>query len=212
MKVTRPITDDELRHELTISSRGIKNSTSDRGKNLFTAYENWISVRLGIFNKKIVDSFSDEVFALEKFLMFLALKLTHDIDDAKDLVQEVTIRSINKKHLFDSEKGLLKNWLGVILKNEFLSGKRKKTVITQSYGNVEYMIADVDEYDYDRDEEVANLKLLINKLSPKHQRVVNLRIEGMSFREVGVEIGADENHAKQIFFRAKEKMKKLNNK
>lgn len=61
----------------------------------------------------------------EKILFGLAMKITRNVDDAKDLLQETAIRGYKNKHKFTVGTNF-KAWMATIMKNVFINGYRKK--------------------------------------------------------------------------------------
>jgi RNA polymerase sigma-70 factor (ECF subfamily) len=72
-----------------------------------------------------VDSdFRDGVLASLKSLRAFALSLTRDLSRAEDLVQETVLRAITHQESFETGTNL-QAWLFTILRNLFLSAKRR---------------------------------------------------------------------------------------
>ncbi len=76
-------------------------------------------------NQKFTQSFINEMYPHYQYFVKIATKLTHNEDDAKDLVQETYIRAFRFFHLY--EKGTnSRGWMFRILKNLFINYTRKK--------------------------------------------------------------------------------------
>ena len=69
--------------------------------------------------------FNNEVVGLQSSLKPFALKLTRDMDDAEDLIQETMFRAFSNEDKFQSGTKL-KAWLYTIMKNIFINNYRKK--------------------------------------------------------------------------------------
>ena len=69
--------------------------------------------------------FSNMISSHRAFLHQLAMKLTKDIDDAKDLIQETFFKAIKNKDKYE-EGTNIKGWLYTIMKNTFINQYRKK--------------------------------------------------------------------------------------
>lgn len=69
--------------------------------------------------------FSNLISSHRSFLHQLAMKLTKDIDDAKDLIQETFFKAIKNKDKY-KEGTNIKGWLYTIMKNTFINQYRKK--------------------------------------------------------------------------------------
>jgi len=70
-------------------------------------------------------NFSQLVVNLKGNLKPFAINLTHDNEDASDLVQETIYRALSNKDKF-KEGTNLKAWMFTIMKNIFINGYRKK--------------------------------------------------------------------------------------
>ena len=69
--------------------------------------------------------FSENVIGMQPSLKPFALKLTRDMDDAEDLIQETMFRAFSNEDKFQSGTKL-KAWLYTIMKNIFINNYRKK--------------------------------------------------------------------------------------
>ncbi|MCO5248378.1 MAG: RNA polymerase sigma factor [Chitinophagales bacterium] len=69
--------------------------------------------------------FSRNVIGMQPSLKPFALKLTRDLDDAEDLIQETMFRAFSNEDKFQSGTKL-KAWLYTIMKNIFINNYRKK--------------------------------------------------------------------------------------
>jgi RNA polymerase sigma factor (sigma-70 family) len=70
-------------------------------------------------------NFNNEVVGLQSSLKPFALKLTRDMDDAEDLIQETMFRAFSNEDKFQNGTKL-KAWLYTIMKNIFINNYRKK--------------------------------------------------------------------------------------
>jgi RNA polymerase sigma-70 factor (ECF subfamily) len=61
----------------------------------------------------------------EKILFGLAMKITRNVEDAKDLLQETAIRAYKNRHKFKVGTNF-KAWMATIMKNVFINCYRKK--------------------------------------------------------------------------------------
>ena len=69
--------------------------------------------------------FSNKVVGMHASLKPFALRLTRDMDDAEDLIQETMFRAFSNEDKFESGTKL-KAWLYTIMKNIFINNYRKK--------------------------------------------------------------------------------------
>ena len=69
--------------------------------------------------------FSNRFSQMERMLMAFALKLTNNLEDAKDLVQETGCRAYNHRDSFQIDSNF-RAWLTVIMRNTFINDYRKR--------------------------------------------------------------------------------------
>ncbi len=76
------------------------------------------------------ESFDKEILTHVNSLYTFGYWLTHDADDAKDLMQETLIKAY-KYYSYYEEGTNAKSWLFRIMKNNFLNDKQKKSRVPQ---------------------------------------------------------------------------------
>jgi RNA polymerase sigma-70 factor (ECF subfamily) len=74
-----------------------------------------------------MSAFHNELTSLLPDLNRFARALTRNEDDAHDLVQDCVERALNKRALFQDGTSL-KSWLFTLMRNLFISGKRRQAV------------------------------------------------------------------------------------
>lgn len=72
------------------------------------------------------NDFQLQLLATEPKMLAFALKLTQNIDDAKDLVQETVYRSFKNRKRFEAGSNF-RAWTMTIMKNIFINDYRKRT-------------------------------------------------------------------------------------
>jgi len=109
------------------------------------------------FNTRILN----EKSALKNF----ALSLTHNIDDALDLLQDTYVKAITYREKFEDSTNL-KAWLFTIMKNTFINAYRRNTKIKQlvSKGDDISMNRAFKQNSYDHSESRMNAKEIIKQI------------------------------------------------
>lgn len=119
---------------------------------------------------------------------------------AEDLASETFLRAIQKPEAYD---GSCKpsTWLCTIAKNLYFSDcrRRKRLVPLEEAGVAD---SDLEERFLDRDQARRIFKIA-KDLSALSQQVFFMRVDGLSFRQIGDALGRTENWARVTFFRAK---------
>lgn len=79
--------------------------------------------------------FNRQLISHQDVLKYFALKLTTDIDDAEDLLQETFLKALKYRDKFEEHTNL-KSWLYTIMKNTFINNYRrsvrKRNIMTSS--------------------------------------------------------------------------------
>lgn len=135
---------------------------------------------------------------------------THDSEWAEELMQETFLRAITSISRYDGSCKL-SVWLCQIAKHLLWQDIRKKKRMDMvELGDTLPDIAAPDgEAAILRQENKIELYQAIHRLPETERNVVLYRITGeLSFREIGVILGKNENWARTVFYRAKLKIRK----
>ena len=132
------------------------------------------------------------------------LSLCGNTQQAEDLTAEVFVKAVEKIHTYDP-KYKPSTWLCTIGKNLYLNEcKRKKRTVPLTDDLP--CTAPSPETLYIQKEQ-AQLVITISQTLPNEQRrVLFLRLQGMSFRNIGLALSKSENWARVTYFRAKSKI------
>jgi len=82
--------------------------------------------------------FTNLVQGVSQSLRPVAMKLTRDADDAKDLVQETLLKALNNRDKFKAGTNL-KAWLYTIMRNTFINNYNKITKRSSNIDSAEYL-------------------------------------------------------------------------
>lgn len=132
------------------------------------------------------------------------LSLCGNVHQAEELTAEVFLKAVEKIHTYDP-KYKPSTWLCTIGRNLYINDcKRKKRTIPLTDDLP--CAAPSPETLYIQKEQ-ANLVIQASKKLPDEQRrVLFLRLQGMSFRNIGLALEKSENWARVTYFRAKSKI------
>lgn len=128
----------------------------------------------------------------------LAFHLTHSVDAAEELVQEVYVRAFRPSAIasYDPSRNAMKSWLFAICHNAFFTENSRRKLSTEPLSDgelVEERGADSSEVvtawnrpNIDWDKVDDDLRLFIGELRPEYREVLLLwSVEGMKYREIG---------------------------
>lgn len=159
-------------------------------------------------------NFSNDVVGLQSSLKPFALKLTRDMDDAEDLIQETMFRAFSNEDKFQSGTKL-KAWLYTIMKNIFINNYRKKikrNMIVDNSDN-QYFLDSVS-HTTNNDAEMAFVRKDIDQailsLSNEFRVPFMMHFKGYKYHEIAEKLNLPLGTVKsRIFFTRKALKEKL---
>ena len=151
--------------------------------------------------EKIYGIYFDDLY---KFLLYLC----KNKEIAQDICSESFIRAI--KNIETIEDSKVKSYLFQIGKNTYYNyyKKNKRILLTDNIEDFDLALQSFEK-DLLEKEILSKLEIAINKLDTPYKDVVKLRLNDLSFREIGEIYTKNQNWASVIFYRAKEKLKIL---
>lgn len=159
------------------------------------------------FNTRIIQERS----SLKNF----ALSLTHNVDDALDLLQDTYVKAITYRSKFE-ESSNLKAWLFTIMKNTFINSYRRNTKTKQliSKGDDIAMNRAFKQNSYEHSESRLNAKEIIKQiemLDDEYRVPFTRHYTGYKYEEIAKEMSLPLGTVKsRIFIARKILMNSLN--
>lgn len=137
-------------------------------------------------------NFEEKLKLESKALRTLAIQLTRNSDDAKDLVQETYLKALRYKDKFH-EGSNLRAWLFTILKNSFINQYRrmsKRNTFIDTTDNTYFL--DLPSHKTDNDAELKfirkDLETAISQLPTDLKVTFMLNTEGFKYQEIAEEL------------------------
>ena len=151
--------------------------------------------------EKVYRIYFDDLY---RFLLYLC----KNKEIAQDICSESFIRAMkNIENIADSK---VKSYLFQIGKNTYYNYYKKNKRILFAENIEDYDLAlESFEKDLFEKEKLSKLEIAINNLENPYRDVVKLRLNDLSFSEIGDVYKKDQNWACVVFYRAKEKLKSL---
>lgn len=132
------------------------------------------------------------------------LSLCGDPHLAEELTAEVFLKAVEKIHTYDPQYKP-STWLCTIGRNLYLNEcKRKKRTVSLTEDLP--CTAPSPETLYIQKEQAQAVIEAAQRLPEEQRRILFLRLQGMSFRSIGLALGKSENWARVTYFRAKAKI------
>lgn len=154
-------------------------------------------------------AFKNNLAKIESLLFGFAMKLTHNKENAKDLMQETLLRSFNNKDRF-TEGTNFKAWMTTIMYNSFVNNYRKKKTRNKVVKPVEdfsYLIASKSvEGNGDSVIMVKELKKMVNNLSDNYKVPFEMMCEGYQYDEIAEKTNLPMGTVKSRIFYARKKL------
>ena len=151
--------------------------------------------------EKIYRIYFDDLY---RFLLYLC----KNKEVAQDICSESFIRAMKNIENIEDEK--VKSYLFQIGKNTYYNyyKKNKRILLIE---NIEDFDLALESFEKDllEKENLTNLEKAIENLENPYKDVVKLRLNDLSFKEIGEIYEKDQNWACVVFYRAKEKLKNL---
>jgi len=170
---------------------------------------------------KAVQEHDEQAYAelMERYkkpVYHMILKMVRNVDDAEDLTIEAFAKAFKSLHKFKKDY-TFSTWLFRIATNNAIDFIRKKKLETMSL-NTSYqdesgadVTMDLKDKNLDPQEEAIKaqkielMRLFVNKLPPKYQRLVRLRyFQELSYEEIAKELDAPLGTVKAQLHRARE--------
>lgn len=158
-------------------------------------------------------NFRTDILSHRDRLYRLALNITTDAAEAEDVVQDVMLRAWERR----AEWGQVENmqaWLMQICKRQALDRLKHMTLIQSSSLSDEMLAGTKLQMSGERSSEVEAretyrlLQQLITELPPPLDDLVRLRdIEGMSYRDIALQLSLSEDQVRVYLHRARGKIR-----
>ncbi|WP_299032217.1 RNA polymerase sigma factor [uncultured Anaerococcus sp.] len=149
--------------------------------------------------EKIYRIYFDDLY---RFLLYLC----KNKEIAQDICSESFIRAM--KNIESIEDSKVKSYLFQVGKNTYYNyyNKNKKILLTDK---IEDFDKNLESFEKDllKRERLTSLDLAINKLENPYKDVVKLRLNDLSFKEIGEIYKKNQNWACVVYHRAKEKLR-----
>ena len=158
-----------------------------------------------------VAEFNTRVLDLQKSLKPFALKLTRDMDDAQDLIQETMFRAFSNEDKFEDGTNL-KAWLFTIMKNIFINNYRKKVkrnTLIDTTDNMYYInsTASLTENGAEASFVMNDIQTAILGLSNEFRVPFMMHFKGYKYHEIAEKLNLPLGTVKSRIFFARKALK-----
>ena len=158
--------------------------------------------------------FNTRIISERSSLKSYALSLTHNLEDAQDLLQDTYLKAIKYRSKFEDSTNL-RAWLFTIMKNTFINAYRRNTKIKKlvSTGDEIALNRAFKQNSYEQSESRINAKAIIkeiNGLNDEYKVPFTRYYNGYKYEEIASEMNLPLGTVKsRIFLARKILMKSL---
>jgi len=157
--------------------------------------------------------FEDKLIDLQNNMMNFALTLTSNREEAKDLIQETTLRALDNKEKY-YENVNFKGWVFTIMHNIFVNNYRRvvrsQTMIDQT-DNLYHLNMPQDS-GFDTPEgayTVAEIVKVINSFTDEYKVPFSMHVSGYKYEEIAKQLGLPIGTVKSRIFFARKRLQEM---
>lgn len=136
------------------------------------------------------------------------LSLTHNPNLSEDLLSETFVNAISSIGNFKGQSSV-KTWLFSIARNLWLQRMRKEKPTVEYNDLLELYVSDSIAERLITKETAERIKKLLLEKDERTQKIVSMRVEGISYSEIAHEVNISESSARVIDFRTKKWIKAI---
>ena len=156
-------------------------------------------------------NFTENLVNIQHDLFRFAAKLTANENDARDLLQETSLKVLDNENKFTPDTNF-KGWAFTIMRNLFINDYRK-VVREQNYVDQtdnQHYLNKSENYAVDMIESVCDVKEMyhiINKLSNEYRQPFLMFVVGYKYHEIGNKLNLPLGTVKSRIFFARQQLK-----
>ncbi len=163
--------------------------------------------------KNINKGFEGKLIDLQNNMMNFALTLTTNRDEAKDLLQETTLRALDNKEKY-YENVNFKGWVFTIMHNIFVNNYRRivrsQTIIDQT-DNLYYINTPQDS-GFDTPEgaySIGEINKAINSFTDEYKIPFSMHVSGYKYEEIAQKLSLPIGTVKSRIFFARKRLQEI---
>lgn len=148
------------------------------------------------------------VTEMEKLRRF-ARRLTHNRDDAEDLLQTTVLRALEKRHMFETGTDLFA-WTSKMMFNIFATQYRRRVKFETQYDCEDVINGQSTQASQEKEIELRQVSEAVDRLSDDHKSVLLMVcVQGMAYRNVATKLDVPVGTVRSRLSRARDQLKDL---
>ena len=155
-------------------------------------------------------NFALDLLSVQTELLNFAYKLTADLEEANDLLQETSLKALDNEDKYTAETNF-KGWIYTIMRNIFINNYRKalrdQTYVDQT-DNQFYLNQNIDiegdstEGSYD----LKEMRRIVNALPKEYRIPFSMYVSGFKYREIADKLGLPLGTVKSRIYFTRQKL------
>ncbi len=156
----------------------------------------------------IQEDFEQNVVKLQSALLGFAKSLTHNEDEAKDLLQETSLKALVSKEMYN-DSGSFKSWLYTIMFNLFLNCRRHSSKQESLISDFQIPESCDTQCKIDLEDSFSgpDFKRIMNLLPADSRMLFNLYLRGYRYEEIATRLQMPLGTVKVKIFRIKQELR-----
>lgn len=156
--------------------------------------------------------FNQAVLHNYDYLQPYAIRLTRDMQDAMDLMQETVLKAFSNREKYRHDSNM-KAWLLTMMRNIFINGYRKKVRQNTVFDHSEngYLLANNATVKNQAQSNITqeDIQNAINQIPEEYQQPIRMRYAGYKYQEIAEEMNVPLGTIKSRIFLARQRLSEL---
>lgn len=158
-------------------------------------------------------NFRKAVLAMQANLLSFALKLTYDREEARDLVQETTLKALANEDKY-TDQANFKGWMMTIMRNIFINNYRRigREGTSVDSSDDSYQLNAVQGWGEDTPETsyaLTEIGAIINSFPPDYREPFMLHLGGYKYDEISDELKMPLGTVKSRIFVTRKRLREI---
>lgn len=157
--------------------------------------------------------FDQQLLSLQDKLLYFALSLTANDDDARDLLQETTLKALTYRDQFVNNTNF-KAWVFTIMKNTFINNYRRDQKTRNTFDSAEdaFRVAYKHNYASETPENayaVMEMSAKVEKLDDDFRIPFKMHTQGFKYKEIAEKLDLPIGTVKSRIFFTRKKLQEM---
>ncbi len=157
--------------------------------------------------------FNDHLLSLQERLHYFALRLTANDEDARDLLQETTLKALTYQKQFTANTNF-KAWVFTIMKNTFINNYRRNQKTRNTFDGNDDAMRSAYRNNFASEtpemvQSVVEMNGYINKLDDDFRIPFKMHTDGYKYKEIAEHLDLPIGTVKSRIFFTRKKLQKM---